>query len=246
MSQEAGETRAGVTSHQVRAGWRRRSLANCWACPDDWWAPAVDAVADAVVRGRGLETACALLGRARAQVGVGIGETLDDLGELFAALGRSEPPLRAARAVAVGWSEGGLTAVCVASCEDPLTGLANLAYLRTRLVELYREARAGGRSVAETHGLVVADVAERLDPWRRIARMLAVGHALQATFTGGETLALLGPGRAAVLARRGRELESRVARLRRGRTPGDGGRVWVEDLPVRPEQALRRLEGLAG
>lgn len=236
---------AGLSTDQLRAAWRRRSLAGGWTCVDDWWAPAVDALTDSVVHSRPLEPACELLGRARAQAGVGIGETLTDLGALFEIIGAEEPPLYAVCAVAEGWAEGGLTKICSASCEDPLTGLVNLPYLRSRLTELYREARAEGWSPAETYCLVVADLDDRTDPWRRIARTIVLGHDLREAFTAGETLTLLGPGRAAVLARRRPGLTFQTAGLRRKQTRSRRGRVWTEDLPRRLEQALRLLEELA-
>ncbi|MQA87895.1 MAG: hypothetical protein GEV03_25540 [Streptosporangiales bacterium] len=236
---------AELSSDQLRAAWRRRSLAEAWTCPDDWWSPAVDELTDSVVRDRRLEPACELLGRARAQAGVGIGETLHDLGAFFDTLGVAEPPLLAMCAVAEGWAEGGLTKICSASCEDPLTGLANVPYLRTRLAELYREAKAEGSSPAETHCLVVVVLDDRADPWRRIARTIVLGHDLREVFTGGETPALLGPGRAAVLTRRRPGLAFRTAGLRRKQARGNRGRIWTEDLPSRLEQALRVLDELA-
>jgi len=54
------------------------------------------------------------------------------------------------RSLATGW----LTADDWHS-EDPLSGLATLPYLRTRLAEVYREAEQGGTSPADTHRLLV-------------------------------------------------------------------------------------------
>ncbi|HEX2821086.1 MAG TPA: hypothetical protein VHO07_13105 [Streptosporangiaceae bacterium] len=43
-------------------------------------------------------------------------------------------------------------------CEDPLSGLATVPYLRTRLGELYREAAQRGTSPADTHRLLVVSL----------------------------------------------------------------------------------------
>lgn len=237
--------RVDLTPDQVRGMWRRRSLSGPWTHEDDWWTPAVDVVAEAMVRGRRAGPACALLGRARARAGVGVGEALEDLGMLYAALGWDEPPLSAVRALAEGWSEGGLTAVWSASCEDPVTGMANLAYLRTRLAELYREARAEGSAPRRTHCLVVIDGGDGADPWGGVARTVRMGHNLRAVFTGGETRALLGSGRAAALVRKQDKLALQTAALRRAYSRANRARIWTEDLPHRLEQALRLLDGLA-
>ena len=40
----------------------------------------------------------------------------------------------------MAWSDATLEYLHDLSCEDPLTGLASLAHVRTRLDEIYREA----------------------------------------------------------------------------------------------------------
>jgi len=126
----------------------------------------------AAVEDESLTAACAGLGRSRAKAGVGIAETIDDLAALFAVLGdpagpagqarpagpagpAGEPPLRLVCAIAEGWAEENLAQLAAGGCEDPLSGLATLPYLRTRLAEVYREAEQGGTSPADTHRLLV-------------------------------------------------------------------------------------------
>jgi hypothetical protein len=67
------------------AAWRRQSLSAGWRSEDDWWTAAVDAVARAACRDGSLRQACALLGRARAQAGVGITEAMTDVASLYRA-----------------------------------------------------------------------------------------------------------------------------------------------------------------
>ena len=50
------------------------------------------------------------------------------------------PAFEAAEALSVAWSDATLEYLHDLSCEDPLTGLASLAHVRTRLDEIYREA----------------------------------------------------------------------------------------------------------
>ncbi|GAA0933995.1 hypothetical protein [Nonomuraea longicatena] len=218
---------------ELRSRWRRRSLAAGWSLPADWWTPAVEHTITALHAGRGVLPACEALGAARARAGVGIGEGLSDLAALYASLGLSEPPFTAARAYAVGWTEASFAPITALCCEDPLTGLASPAYLRTRLAELYRGSRA------ERHRLVVAEPYE----WPagltgRLAELLTLARALRRAFPDGETLAQLAPARVGALARAGPALPGRVAGLH-------PYRVSVEALPGGYEQALTLIRTLS-
>ena len=87
---------------------------------------------------------------------------------------------------------------------------------------------------------------ERGRPGHGLRHVLrAAGSDLHAVFAAGETLALVRPGRAAALVRRGAKLASQVDGLRRRHAQDNDCRVWVEDLPARLDQALRLLDGLA-
>ena len=81
--------------------------------------------------------------------GASLGEALSGLRETYAVLGDVAPDFSATEALSVAWSEATLEFLHDLSCEDPLTGLASLAHLRTRLAELYREGEREGRSVRE-------------------------------------------------------------------------------------------------
>ncbi|WP_433331462.1 hypothetical protein [Spirillospora sp. CA-294931] len=253
--------RAGPGTDELREQWRGRSMAVGWSLPGDWWAPAVEAVVEAVCDGRGMAVACVWLGQARGRAGVGLGETLDDLGALFTVLAWPDPPLTLVRCVAEGWVDSGLMSLATESCEDPLTGLTTMAYLRSRLAELYRAAAELGISPAETHALVIVDLSDGSEPWRRLARAIVVAHDMRVVFRGGETLTLVGTGRAAALVPTTSRLEPQVASLRRlltrtlarsddpdgGRLVGGGGFLaWIERLPGSPGEAQELLEVLAG
>jgi len=249
---------------QLRDEWRRRSLATGWRMPDDWDSEAVDEVLAAcrnraLARGEAgrvavgasaLTAACAGLGRSRARAGVGIAETIDDLAALFAVLGEGEgrqwdPPLRLVGAIAEGWAEESVTQFAHVGCEDPLSGLVTLSYLRTRLAEVYREAEQGGTSPAETHRLLVVGLPRRPDPWRRLALPILVGRDLRAAFPGGETLSLAKPGPAIALVPARRDLPLRYARLRRNIQAAFGTQIRMTPLPGRLTEALRLVDELA-
>jgi hypothetical protein len=235
----------GGGAEQLRDAWRARSLAEGWSVPEDWWSPAVEAVAEAAQTGHGMGLACARLGSARGRAGVGIGETLDDLGALFSVLGWIDPPQGLVRCLAEGWVDAGLIDITAASCEDPLTGMATPAYLRTRLTEMYREAAHGGRPVDETHCLVMVELVAEAPAWRRLARAVVVGHDLRSVFAGGETLTLIGIGRAAALVPVRPDLEFRTAGLRRALNGERDALIWTERLPPRYEEAMALLDALA-
>jgi hypothetical protein len=243
--------------------------------PDDWDTEAVDEVLAACrnrapARGEAglaavgvsaLAAACAGLGRSRARAGVGIAETIDDLAALFAVLGggggertgvlgggegeRWDPALRLVGAIAEGWAEESVSQFARGGCEDPLSGLATLSYLRTRLAEVYREAEQGGTSPAETHRLLVVGLPRRPDPWRRLALPILVGRDLRAAFPGGETLALAKPGPAIALVPARRDLPLRYARLRRNIQAAFGTQIRMTPLPGQLTEALRLVDELA-
>jgi hypothetical protein len=262
---------ACLRDDQLRDEWRRRSLATGWRMPDDWDSEAVGKVLAAcrnraLARGEAglaavgaitLTAACAGLGRSRARAGVGIAETIDDLAALLAVLGGGEgngpgagapggdPPLRLVGAVAEGWAEESVSQFAHGGCEDPLSGLVTLSYLRTRLAEVYREAEQGGTSPAETHRLLVVGLPRRPDPQRRLALPILVGRDLRAAFPGGETLSLAKPGPAIALVPARGDLPLRYARLRRNIQAAFGTQIRMTPLPGQLTEALRLVDELA-
>ncbi|NUP76683.1 MAG: hypothetical protein HOV96_03925 [Nonomuraea sp.] len=221
--------------------WRGRSLDEGWSVADDWWAPAVEYAIRAVVEGHDRPRACEERGAARAWAGVGIAEGLTDLAALFAVTGRGEPPFALVRAFVAGWAEQSFAPMADLQCEDPLTGLATVAYLRTRLGELYRGSVAGGHLlvVAEPYGQT-GELAERL------AAALNLATALRRAFTGDETLALLAPARVGAVTREDERLPAKVALLRAtdilyGHRP----HVRVRQLPKAHAQALALIRTLS-
>ncbi|MBV2364367.1 hypothetical protein [Streptomonospora nanhaiensis] len=249
-----------ASARRLRQGWCRRSRRDRGEPHDDWWSPAVEAVCAAVVedlRGRAtgdtpaLAHACARLGRARARAGMGVGAALEDLAALFAEVAeapdtaggayRGGPPFALVRAAAEGWAEGRRGGD---HCQDPLTGLSTAAYLRTRLGELYR----GGLpwSGACGHGLVVVALPAWLDPWRRTARLIVLGHELGRFFAAGETVSLLSRYRVAVVAAASGRTAERLRLLRaRVGAGGDGTEVWSVPLPPTHAEAVDLLDTIA-
>ncbi|MFI6816678.1 hypothetical protein ACIBG7_30045 [Nonomuraea sp. NPDC050328] len=193
-----------------------------------------------MLRGHDVTRACGSLGDARARAGVGIAEGLTDLAALYAVLGRGDPPFEALRSFAAGWTEATFAPMAELRCEDPLTKLVTLAYLRTRVAELYRG------SVAARHRLVVAEPYHAIGELaERLAATLSLAELVRDIFRGGETLALLGAVRVAVLTPAGRTLPVRLAELRSGRIAyGRRLRVRVLRLPEGYDEALHLLRSL--
>lgn len=220
--------------------------------------PGFEAVGEALVSGAAPEAACAVVGRSMARDGASLGEALSGLRTTYAALGDAAPDFCATEALSVAWSEATLEFLHDLSCEDPLTGLASLAHLRTRLAELYREAGREGLPVQQAYALVVVDIARSgprnrstddgfAAPFSRALTLAAVADAARTVFSGGETVGRVAADRAVVLARRTPELAESVAILRA--TCADfaleGVRTWVEGLPADPDLAVRLLSELA-
>jgi hypothetical protein len=249
----------GRDPEQVRQTWRRESLVSGWSRPHDWWVPEVDVLAAALSRagtsfttGAGRPSvadtagrlgaavpACAGLGQARAEAGVGLGEALDDLAALYRTLPAGAPPLPAVRAFVESWADVWLRVVADAGCVDPLTELASRGYLRARLTELYRAAEQTGEPVPDRYRLVVVTLnapgrREGRPGWRLLLRRVAVAEALREAFPGGETLAAVAPDRAvAIVERRQPDPVNRLRDVLAGRPGIAPVRVGTAELPER-------------
>jgi GGDEF domain-containing protein len=198
----------------LRSRWRTASIAAGWRFPSDWGVPEVDEVCQSAVRRCDLTTALSSLGRARAQAGAGLDETLTDLAALHAVLTTdvhdgliaTDPdaaPTRLVRVAALAWADAAAGDLQSAEGTDNLTNLTTQAYLRTRLGEVYRQADRLGLPAAETHALLVVTLdLSTVTGWARLMAMVLVADALREVFDGGESIALLGPSVAAVLAER--------------------------------------------
>ncbi|GAA4794803.1 hypothetical protein GCM10023200_33540 [Actinomycetospora chlora] len=231
-------------------------------------------------RDRAVEGALGRWAGARAGAGVGLAETLTDLAALSTAVsgsGGADGPavvdsprgpaaatrsaagrhpqgpdgVRLLRAVSLAWTDVACGDLAETAAVDPLSGLASVRYLRTRLAEVYRAARAHGRAVGDGHALVVLalDVAD----WRRVAPLSIAGEAAGVVFDAGESIAVVGRGTVVVLAPR-EGLAERAAVLRRLLTRRlaavEGVRgapsVRIARLPATHDGACALLERLRG
>jgi GGDEF domain-containing protein len=217
--------------------------------------PRFEAVGEALVSARGTGPACAVVGRDVARDGAALGEALDGLRTTFELVLGIEPDFTSVEALSVAWSEATLEFLHDMSCEDPLTGMASLAHLRTRVDELYRESDQTGDPVARSHALVVVEMAS-MDLRRRAEHqftralhLVQVAETMRTVFAGGEIIARLGADRAVVVVRRLPQLGSSVAVLRDLLDGLDLGatdvRVWIEGLPRSAESAPRLLDELS-
>jgi hypothetical protein len=245
------DARTIAAQRALRVEWAARSLDTAWAFPSDWGTPAVEALCEAIVLHGDVFPPAERLGRARADAGIGLGETLADIDQLAALVpGRYAEPMR--RAVSLGWADG--SSGPTGHVFDPLTGLVSTEYLELRLGEVYQEAAAASRSVGQHHALVVV----RLElpstrPWERMLPMILLGECLRTVFDAGETLARLGEPMAAALVQRTPTLVARLRLLndlldrrvvRASDTPGAPARVWIESLPADHQSAKWLLADL--
>lgn len=201
--------------------------------------PRFEAVSEAMASGPTTGEAYVLAGRDLAKDGASLEEALDSLRDTSHRVKGQDPTYDEIRALCLGWSEATLGFVHQISCEDPMTGLASLQHLRSRLIEQYHDSAREGVPVRESHALVVADTLLPVDaevgPLTRTMRLVSMADTARAVFAHGEPIGRLGPLRLAVLARRDELLGRRVALLRRmlievDRGAGDS-RVWIEGLP---------------
>jgi GGDEF domain-containing protein len=258
----------------LRSRWRTASIASGWRFPADWAIAEVDVVCEAALAGGvagpvadPVTGALVKLGRARALAGSGLGETLQDVAALHAVLTvpdhadgmvAADPdamPARLLRVTALAWSDVLIRQLAHSEASDGLTGLANAAYLRARLREVYRASSAAGVETRSRYVLVVVspDLAHA-SGWSRLAAMVLLADVLRAVFDGGQTLATVGPNTMVVLAERDDELSERVASARWVASDRLGvdptlraigpPSVWLEQLPDSHPAACRLVATL--
>lgn len=229
----------------LRADWLVTSLMEGWRFPGDWGVAAVEAVLDAVVAGDGLVEPCARLGAARGEAGVGLTEAFDDLWALFTVT-RMDPPACVVRSFSEAYVESTPTHSEFTESGHALTGVAPVGYLRIRVGELYREARATGVPVHRRHGLLIVRVQPVRSGWSAITRRLAVGRALCDAFDAGETVASAGPSTTVVVTRPGQPVIPDDLHDRLRSAAGNAVAVQAMRPPVTLPGAHLLLDQLAG
>lgn len=211
-----------------------------------------EAVGEGLASGLGSTEACEVAGRALAQDGTSLDEVLGGLQSTYHLVLGCDPTFADVRAISMAWSESTLGYLHQLSCDDPLTGLASLAHIRSRLAELYRGEVHTGTGPRDTHALVIADLPHDGpehsdgDSISRALRLVRIGEAARTVFTGTETIGRLGTNRVVVLVERDNHLGRRVAIMRTMLDLTElHTRVWIEGLPSADHGAAYLLDELA-
>lgn len=212
-----------------------------------------EAIGEALAADTDIHAACAVVGRDLARDGVDLTQALHGLRATFELLGRREPDFASTEALCVAWSDETLAFVHQVSCENPLTGMATLAHVRTRVQEVRRAAEEGDRETAVEHVLVVIDQPSgAADPsgFGRALTMARLADRARLVFPGPETIGEAGPSRLLILTERTETLGNRVAVLRDVLASGapvaePTPRVWIEGLPASSAASMVLLDELA-
>jgi len=212
-----------------------------------------EALADALAYDGNATAAGHEIGRNAAAVGAPLHDVLDDVARTYAATSAGDPDFDVVRTVAAAWADGSLQFLHRVSCEDPLTGLASLSHVRTRVVEIYREAERRGVSASLHFAMVVVEVdtcARGGSPFDQVLRLVDIAEAVRSVYDGDETAGKLTGHRCMALVRREAEIGDQVLALRGllDRWCRQGGvptRVWIEGLPSTVDAAERLLDELA-
>lgn len=225
--------------------------------------PRFEAVAEMLASGSdSTSEACAVAGAQLAKDGASLDETLAALQATYQSILGTDPAYDDVRSVARAWSDAILAYVHQMACDDPMTGLASLAHVRSRLSELYRGELRGAGRVRDDYALVVAELPpdtgsplgatvsreqHRQEMLTRTMRLGELGDTARTVFAGTETIGRLGPDRVVVVAARDERLGQRVALLRKMSRTVDatGVRVWIEGLPGDDGVAALLLDELA-
>jgi hypothetical protein len=206
--------------------------------------PRFEAVGEALASGSDSVDPCAVIGRELAMDGASLEETLEGLRSTWQQIRGCDPAYVAVKALLGAWSDTTLAYLHQLSCEDPMTGLASLAHLRTRLAELHRTTGPDHQ-----HALVVCEAPDTGSALTRAMRLTRLGDATRTAFPGALTVGQVGVRRVVAVVERDERIGPRVAVLRtlagsrdsEGRDP----RVWIEGLPDSDEATALLLDELA-
>jgi hypothetical protein len=195
------------------------------------------------------------IGRSAAAEGAALDDVLSSLAVTYRASGDivNEPPFEVVRALAGAWADSSLRFLHSVSCEDPLTGLASLAHVRTRMSEVYRESDRLAVLPTSTHALLVVQmhwpdaVTTTFD---RLLRLIDVAEMLRSVYTGDEVVGQVTGSRAVALVRRdetiGQSVSSLLALLQEWeQRTGVVTRLWIEGLPASQLAGEALLDELA-
>ncbi len=222
--------------------------------------PRFEAVAEALASGSGSVAACRVVGQELARDGASLEEALDALRETSRTVCGIDPAYDDISALLVAWSEATLAYLHQISCEEPMTGLASPAHVRSRLAELFRGQlrEAAHTHLGDRYCLVVLDLphdrhgmtpAPKGQSITRSLRMARLGEAARTVFSGAETIGRISPNRVVVIAERDERLSKRVRLLRRlvegVELDGHSSRIWIEGLPGTDAGATMLLDELA-
>lgn len=209
-----------------------------------------EAMGEALASGSDGCDACAVAGQELARDGGSMEEALVALRTTWQVVRRTDPSYESITALLTAWSETTLGYLHQLSCEDPMTGLASQAHLRTHLAELYRRPRP------TSYALVLCVMSSGDNPsdevgdhFTRAMRLARMGEMARTVFLTNETIARLGTHTVAVLVLRDERLGRRVRVLRtllsRLETDASTTRVWIEGLPDAETGGVMLLDELA-
>lgn len=211
-------------------------------------APVLAAVGEALASEADPVDACAVAGLELALAGVSLDEALVGLESISRLVHGRVPSFAATRALAAAWSDATLGYLHRLDCADPMTGLASLAHLQSRIPELYRGELRGRPRPGESHALVVVDVG-RAPLGEALAtdlRLAATAEIVTRVFAAGEPMARAARDRLVVLADRDDHLARRVRLVTTLLADQPGrARVWIEGLPETDTAAAALLVELA-
>jgi hypothetical protein len=195
------------------------------------------------------------IGRAASAEGVALDDVLANVAVTYQVSGDivAEPPFEIVRAVAGAWADSSLRFLHSVSCEDPLTGLASLAHMRTRMSEVYRETDRRGIVPTSSHALLVVQLHwpdTATTTFDRLLRLIDVAELLRSVYAGDEVVGQLTASRAAVLVRRdstiGQSVSSLLGLLQEWEErTGVVTRLWIEGLPATQLAGEAMLDELA-
>lgn len=209
----------------------------------------LEAVSEALAEGREVVPVCQVVGGDLAREGYDLTTGLEWLRQTWQARRGEDPSYAAVAAFASAWGDHVLGLVGNVACHNPLSGLATVVHLRTRISELHRVGTAQGTSVTDSHALVVVDISGEGEDLRADLTLARVAEVVWPAFSTAESIAQASRRRMIALVPRDPGLG---ARLNAARTLADAEvgqdlapRIWLERIPRTDEAVGFLLDEMA-
>lgn len=177
----------------LRDRWKEASLKTAFRFSDDWQNRYVDEIVSKLTKPSTLQPIVKKLGKARAEAGCGLAETIDDFMCLVNITKMPQGALLVGE-LAMGWTKTNEEQIATANLNDGYTGVPSKQYLLKRSKEQYLKYSLDSYLSKPGIGVLALLPWDYLDTAERISFGATFGRAFNDTFKFGEPAGKLKDG----------------------------------------------------